>query len=190
MKNRLISSLLTLLRKISSKRSAWIFLAGVIAASVVWVLILRDLWEPETETKIVYVDRATPPRVIRPFVPDRKYVYLPIRDTVHIRIPVPRDLRVGGVLDVRFPPERRRNRLYLTYWNPDSSSYIRDVFTLPERKWAVWFDVGMGYEHGAYVDTRVSLRRSRLVGYFVYQHRKVGPQYGFGIRYRFLHFGH
>lgn len=167
------------------------FLAGVVVASGIWLWGLSRLWDGgAAETKTIYVDRETPRRIRKPFLPDRRYIYLPVRDTIRISLPVPRGLRVRGVLDHRFPVYSRRGRLYVPYWNPDSLRYEEEAYALPRRRWAVWVDAGGGFDTQPFVSVRATVRIKRTTGYIGPSIGPGGRSWEFGLRYRIIGFGH
>lgn len=157
-------------------------------AALVW--IAADRLQPPTvitETETVYVDRPITKRdTVTVDRPVTRTIYRTQTDTVYIRIPVPRtDQRFAGLITTT-PIKISPKHVTLTYWSPDSLTFIQDRYAFPKRT-RLFLDAGATCMLTACMaDTRLNLTRGRLtahIGYGIIATREESlPGVTFGLR--------
>ena len=165
-----------------------VILYTVAIAALAWIVADR-LQQPKviTETETVYVDRFITKRdTVTVDRPVTRTIYRTHTDTVYIRMPVPRtDQHFAGLVTttpIRFSPKH----VTLTYWSPDSLTYIQDTYSIPKRN-RLYLDAGAACMTTACTaDARINATISRLTfhaGYGVIATPDhTVPGFIFGIR--------
>ncbi len=135
----------------------------------------------------VYVETIVPdtiyvpatPRVVRIFQRDT----VSVKDTV--RVLVPQGFRLAGAIQ-EHPIRIRGDEVTLQFFDPEAVRWMEKVYYVRRARWAVWIDIGAGFDSDAFVSPRLNLRFDRAYAYTGYALRPDYNGVEFGLRYRLI----
>lgn len=128
------------------------------------------------ETEVVYRDRTITKRdtVYAEREPRTRIIYRTHTDTVRVPVTAPRGLRIRGLIS-RTPIEIRSRRAILTYFDPESSRWVQNIYTLPRARSGAYiaalyeYDLREGHEAGL----RLGARHRRVAAHLDLTQRSI-----------------
>lgn len=138
-------------------------------------------------TRVVYRTAPAPRRLVVPPVAAVRTLYAVRTDTVLVRVAVPADLDLVGVVGPT-PLDFADDLVRLRYWSPDSLRWLEDEYRLrrPRFGWGVLAGGGLSAGGAAYVSTEIEARLGRFSASLGPAATSRGVALAFGIRYRLL----
>lgn len=164
-------------------------LYSLVLGAFVWTLN-ESLDKPEVveQTKVEYVDREITKRdTVTIDRPVTRTIYRRTTDTVVVRVPIPMDFDLAGLIHPT-PIKIDGRRVTLTYFSPDSLRFIQDVYETKKRRWGLWLDSGGKCSpiYGCSIDARVNGRYGAVRAFGGYSISEVGHGLLFGARLRIV----
>jgi len=154
-------------------------IAGVVALLVAshWVRSAFDTPEVRTRTDTVRVDRELVKRdTVTKIVPRTVRVYDTVETVDTAFVPVPDDYRLMGTISPS-PIDIQGREVTLTYWNPDQSRFVQNVYEVDRPSWAIDLRLGAVAAQGFAVGTStIGVSHRTPVGWL-----RLGGGYGASV---------